>query len=532
MNWTSMIITLAGGLALFLYGMTLMTEALKKAATGKMKPFLSKMVSNRWKAMLAGTGITALIQSSSVTTVLAVGFVSAGILQFQQTIGIILGAGIGSTITAQIIAFKITNASLVFIAVGFLISSVFTARAYHEAGVFLLGLGMIFLGMNLMGEGAEPLKSYPPFISSMEKLDHPITGILLGAAFTAIIQSSAATVGVVILLGANGMLGLSASIALVLGANIGTCATAILSAIGKPRAALQVAMAHVLFKLLGALAWVAFIPQLADLVIGLSPDNLGRQVANAHTIFNVVNALVMIWFTVPFSKLVKKIVPDNEQPKSTLLPNLDPYYVQHAGVSLDIAQQAIGKLGDKVMEIIRKGYDIATTGNEKSLKMLRECDVEIDAGHAEIIQFIRLIQQKQLIPQEAKRVNNLIEASNVIESLADLITTHLVEAAEHRFSSPTMLKDFNHVELNKLYDSATTSFSLALEEFKSNKVTRDWDQEKNAFKKEVIRVRNQLIEIMYSEKEPKIDAYRFETEIIEVARQLHGLARRLSRKIE
>ncbi len=532
MNWTSMIITLVGGLALFLYGMTLMTEALKKAATGKMKPFLSRMVSNRWKALLAGAGITALIQSSSVTTVLAVGFVSAGILQFQQTIGIIFGAGIGSTITAQIIAFKITNASLAFIAIGFLITSVFTSRAYHEAGVFLLGLGMIFLGMNLMSEGTEPLKSYYPFVSTMQKLDHPLLGILLGAAFTAIIQSSAATVGVVILLGANGMIGLHASIALVLGANIGTCATAILSAIGKPRAALQVAMAHILFKSLGALAWIAFIPQLADMVIGLSPNDLGRQVAHSHTIFNVVNALVMIWFTKPFSKLVKKIVPDHDPLELKLLPNLDPYYVQHAGVSLDLAQQAIGKLGDKVMEIIRKGYDIATTGNEKNLKLLRECDVEIDAGHAEIIQFIRLIQQKQLIPQEANRVNNLIEASNVIESLADLITTHLVEAAEHRFTSPAVNKNLNHEKLYNLYHSAADSFSTALDEFKNNKVIRNWENEKVIFKNEMIQVRNHLIEMMYSEKEPTIDAYRFETEIIEVARQLHGLARRLVRKIE
>lgn len=532
MNWISMTMNIAGGLALFLYGLLVMTESLKKAATGKLKPFLGRMVSNRWKALAAGAGITALIQSSSVTTVLAVGFVSAGLLQFQQTIGIILGAGIGSTITAQIIAFKITNASLALIAAGFLVSSLVQTRTYHELGQFLLGLGLIFLGMNLMGEGTEPLKNYPPFIQSMQDLDHPVFGLLIGTLFTAIIQSSAATVGVVILLVSNGLIGLNASIAIVLGANIGTCATAILSTIGKPRASLQVAVAHVLFKTIGALAWVAFIPELGKLVQSITPNDIGRQVANAHSIFNVVNALVMIWFTSGFARLVKRIVPDHDKQQEKLIPKLDPYYLQHAGVSLDLAQQAIGKLGDRVLAMAGSAFDTALDGHEKELKKLRQGDEEIDSGHIEIISFIRLIQQRPLIPHEVERINNLVEATNVLESLADLITTNLVEAAEHRFATPFEIDPDIRTELKSLYEHSVQSFADALEGFKQNKSALNWETEKIRFKQEMTIVRNHLIERMSAEKGTNVDIYRFETEIIEVTRLFHGLARRLARKIE
>jgi len=228
MNWGALIVTVAGGLAIFLYGMTVMTNGLKAAAGGNLKTFLSRMTSNRWKALLAGMSITAVIQSSSVTTVLAVGFVSAGLLQFQNTLGIILGANIGATITAQIIAFKVTKAALLLVIIGFLMNVSLQKRALKETGNIILGLGLVFLGMNLMGEGTGPLKTYQPFISAMQGLENPLWGVLFGFVFTAMVQSSSATTGVVITMASQGLIGINGGISLIIGANVGTCVTAVL----------------------------------------------------------------------------------------------------------------------------------------------------------------------------------------------------------------------------------------------------------------------------------------------------------------
>jgi len=203
-NWLTLIVLLVGGLALFLHGMNIMTDGLKAAAGSRMKAFLKSMTRNRWTSLLAGTGITAIIQSSSVTTVLAVGFVSAGLLSFQSTLGVILGANLGTTITAQIIAFKITSASWVMIAFGYLFSIVFARKSYKDIGTIILGLGMVFLGMSVMGEATEPLKTYPPFIELMKGLDNYFLAIIIGTLFTAAVQSSSATTGVVIILASQG----------------------------------------------------------------------------------------------------------------------------------------------------------------------------------------------------------------------------------------------------------------------------------------------------------------------------------------
>jgi phosphate:Na+ symporter len=233
-NWWSISFSLAGGLALFLYGMVIMTNSLKSVAGDKLSGFLTKMTKNRLTAMTAGAGITSIIQSSSITTVLIVGFVSAGLMEFSKTLGIILGANIGTTITAQIIAFKITDAALIIVAIGYLISAITKSKKLKNFGTIFLGLGLIFLGMNIMSQATMPLRNYQPFIEIMQSTTLPVYGILLGAIFTALVQSSSATTGVVIVLASQGLINIENSIALIIGANIGTCFTAFLAAIGKP----------------------------------------------------------------------------------------------------------------------------------------------------------------------------------------------------------------------------------------------------------------------------------------------------------
>ncbi|HKJ20338.1 MAG TPA: Na/Pi symporter, partial [Woeseiaceae bacterium] len=261
-----MTMELLGGLALFLFGIDQLTDSLKAVAGDRMKAILARLTSTRFSGALTGAFVTAVIQSSSVTTVLVVGFTTAGLMSFSQSIGVIMGANIGTTITAQIVAFKVTKAALGMIALGFSILFFAKRDAFRHYGGIIMGLGLVFFGMSLMSDAMEPLRSYQPFLDMMVRMENPLIGILVAAAFTALIQSSSATTAIVIVMAGQGFISLPAGIALAFGANIGTCVTALLAAIGKPREAIRAATTHILFNIAGVVIWVAFIDQLAEFV--------------------------------------------------------------------------------------------------------------------------------------------------------------------------------------------------------------------------------------------------------------------------
>ncbi|MCY1722361.1 Na/Pi cotransporter family protein [Prolixibacteraceae bacterium Z1-6] len=529
MNWWTFTILLLGGLAIFLHGMNVMTDGLKAAAGSRMKLFLKSMTRNRWTSLLAGTCVTAVIQSSSVTTVLAVGFVSAGLLSFQSTLGLILGANIGTTITAQIIAFKITKASWLMVAFGYLFSVVFAKKSYKDFGTIILGLGLVFLGMNVMSEATTPLKTYLPFIELMEGLDNYLWGILIGTVFTAAVQSSSATTGVVIVLASQGLISVEAGIAIILGANVGTCITAVLSAIGKPRAAMRVAISHVFFKVAGVLLWYAFIDQLATLVGLISEGNNARQIANAHTIFNVGNTLLFIWLVNPVSKLILWILPVRKDTKK-LFPELHSYYLEDTSMAIDLANSSISKLGKMLLKLIENGLNVALTGNASQLLELRKNDAVIDRGQKEILAFLQQIQSQSILKKETKRLEQDIEAVNVLETAADLITTNLVEAAEHRIKNGFEVSAETIEKLSALYAVAFDALSTGLKEFSGQSLEKGEKLSKMEFKEQLQDVRSYLIRRLSEPDEMRISIYRFESEVLEVIRRLHSLARRLERK--
>jgi len=530
MNWWAISILLLGGLALFLHGMTVMTEGLKAAAGSRMKSFLRSMTRNRWTSLLAGTGITAVIQSSSVTTVLAVGFVSAGLLSFQSTLGLILGAHVGTTVTAQIIAFKITKASWAMVAFGFLISVIFVKKSFKDIGSIILGLGLVFLGMNVMSEATEPLKTYEPFMKLMEGLDNKLWGILIGTVFTAAVQSSSATTGVVIVLVSQGLLDTYSGISIILGANIGTCVTALLAAFGKPRAAMRVAFSHVFFNVAGVLIWFAFINQLSEIVSYLSATDQARQIANAHTIFNISNTLIFIWFVKPVSKLVLWLLPEKKKVKKTVFPELHSYYLESSSLALDMANHAIVQLGEYSMQIIEKGLKVALAGNSNQLSHLRKEDELIDRGHAEILMFLRQIQSEKLKKKESRLLESQIEAVNILETAADIITTDLVEAAEHRIEHGFEASENTIQKLTNLYAVAVNSFEFSLKKFGRSETRELQELSKTEFKDQFQQVRSHLIQRLSEKDELPIPVYRFESEVLESVRRLHALARRLERK--
>lgn len=529
-HWLTLIVLLLGGLALFLHGMTVMTNGLKAAAGSRMKKFLKAMTRNRWTSLLAGTGITAVIQSSSVTTVLAVGFVSAGLLSFQSTLGVILGANLGTTITAQIIAFKITSASWLMIAFGYLFSVIFAKRSFKDIGFIVLGLGMVFLGMTVMSEATEPLKTYEPFLDLMKGMDNYFLAILIGTLFTAAVQSSSATTGVVIVLASQGLVSVEGGIAVILGANIGTCVTAVLSALGKPRSAMRVAFSHVFFNVLGVLIWIWFIDQLNEVVYAISPGDSARQIANAHTIFNAANTLIFIWLVHPVAKLVLWLVPEKKKEEKLLFPELHSYFLENTSMALDLVADSIVKLGKRTLRIIDKGINVAINGKEGELLSLRKKDAAIDRGHAEILAFMQQIQSMEISKEEAIRLENQIEAVNVLETAADLITTNLVEAAEHRIDSDFKSSEATVEKLTGLYLVAAESFGIALDEFSGKTEAKVPGLSKDEFKNQLQEVRTYLAQRLAVSNEKRISIYRFESEILEAIRRLHSLSRRLERK--
>ena len=444
LDWTAMLIQLAGGLALFLFGMDQMGEALKLVAGEKMRQILGKLTTNRVMGLVTGAVVTSVIQSSSVTTVMLVGFVTANLMSLSQAIGVILGADIGTTITAQIVAFPIKKYALLLVAAGFLMTFTSKKEDIRQYGVLVMGLGLIFFGMAVMSGAMKPLRSYQPFIDLMQNVSNPLIGILVSTAFTALVQSSSATMGIVIVLASQGLISLEGGIALALGANIGTCATAGLAAIGKPREAVRVAVAHVTFKIVGVLLIVWFIPPFADLVRGVSPANehltgmdrlaadTPRQVANAHTLFNVGIAFLFLPFAGVFARFCEWVVPDRplteaEELDARYEPKyLDDVLLDTPALALERSQLEIGRLGDRVNDMYEAFLEPTFAHDTARLEEIAEMDVDVDMLHARIVEYLARISSGELSRNETDALIRLMQAANQIEHMGDLIETNLV----------------------------------------------------------------------------------------------------------
>lgn len=440
------LIGLIGGLALFLYGMQKMSEGLKAAAGERMRSLLARLTTNRFTAAISGALVTAVIQSSSVTTVLAVGFISAGLMTLGQSVGVIMGANVGTTVTAQIVAFQVTRLAWVMLAAGFAMWSFPRRDALRQYGALLMGLGLLFLGMEQMSEATGPLRSYPPFIELMGRMHDPLLGILLGAAFTALVQSSSATTGIVVMLASQGFLSLEAGIALAVGANIGTCFTAILSAIGKPTDAVRAAVVHVLFNVVGAALWIGLIPWLAELARVLSPAAEGlagverlaaetpRQIANANTIFNVANTVLLIGFTGPIARLAERIVPARpEPPPRVVTPKyLDPVYLETPAIAIDRLRMELVHMGQYVRRMLQVVPATAFSGDEHDPARLAAMDDDVDRLHRAILRYARDLGRGELGSSEIDRLEAFVAIANYLESTGDLIATNIAIQSEQR----------------------------------------------------------------------------------------------------
>jgi phosphate:Na+ symporter len=433
-----------GGLALFLFGLELMTDGLKAVAGARLQALLGSLTTSRFRGLLAGAGVTALLNSSTITTVLMVGFVSAGLMTLDQTIPMIMGANIGSTLTAQLIAFDLSAAAPFMLAVGFVLHAFARRELLRQLGGIILGFGVLFIGIEALGNATRPLRSYQPFIDAMQDISNPALGILIGAVFTAIVQSSAATLAIVIALASEGAIPLEAGIALVLGANVGTCGTALLAGIGKSPEAVQVGIVHLLFNVIGVCFFAFAIPQFADFVRLVSPshpDLAGmarlaaetlRQVANAHTIFSVASSLVLIWFTQPMAWLARLLSPGRARPAED--PGA-PRYLDAA--SLDVTALGIQRIqlelvraGEHILDIARRGTSAALGERLQRADATGQSEEGTDRLASAILHYIGQLSEREHSEREAGQLVDLAQIVTRLEGIRELATLILASADE------------------------------------------------------------------------------------------------------
>lgn len=434
----AMIFLLLGGLGMFLYGMKMMSDGLERLAGDRMRRVLEVLTNNRLAGVGVGMGVTSVIQSSSATTVMIVGFVNAGLMTLLQATGVIMGANIGTTITAQLIAFKLSDVAPVILFIGMAMSVFVKKRAIERIGNIILGFGILFVGLTLMAQAMEPLQSNEAFRSILTSFKSPVIGVLVGAVFTAVIQSSSASVGILQTLAMLGLIGLDSAVYVVLGQNIGTCITAILAAIGKNTNSKRTAGIHLMFNITGTVVFLvvlALFPGLVSIVESWSPGDASRQIANFHTLFNVSMTLLLIGFAKQMVWLIKKIVPDKH----------DPDKVERKLMYLNgrTAKTPLLVLGDTLKELTRMG-NISADNFQNALEAF--------------------------FNRDEQKANKVIEVEKTVDYLSQNITSYLIsyrslDIPEHDIK---VLGSLHHViiDMERISDFAenVAEYSLSLAE--------------------------------------------------------------------
>lgn len=419
---------LLGGLALFLYGMQMMSDGLEKAAGNKMKQILEKLTANRLLGVAVGAGITAVIQSSSATTVMVVGFVNSGMMTLRQAVWIIMGANIGTTITGQLIALDVGLLAPLFAFIGVSMVIFVKSQKLGYFGQILAGLGVLFIGMDMMGTSMAPLQDSEGFVSLMTKFSNPFLGILAGAIFTAIIQSSSASVGILQTLATNGLIAFPNAVFVLFGQNIGTCITAVLASIGTNRNAKRTTIIHLMFNIIGTTLFtvLCLVLPLAEFIEGLTPGRSAAQIANMHTFFNVVTTLVLLPFGAHLATVAEKILPDKDT-KTSSESRLSIKAEFMAGSSklgfsaihLVQLKQEIEIMLKLAKENVSRCFDAVLEKDLNTLKLGEETENEIDIMNKEISQYISKMLVHEATGNDVASIEEYFTITGNIERIGD-----------------------------------------------------------------------------------------------------------------
>ena len=426
----SIVLGLLGGLALFLYGMQMMSSGLEAAAGNRMKGILERLTSNRLLGVAVGAVITAVIQSSSATTVMVVGFVNSGMMSLKQAVWVIMGANIGTTITGQLIALDVGAIAPLFAFVGVAMIVFLKKPQLHHYGSILAGLGVLFIGMEMMGTSMEPLREMPAFVNMVSTFSNPLVGIAVGAIFTAIIQSSSASVGILQALAVSGVVGLDTSVYVLFGQNIGTCITAVLAAIGTSRNAKRTTVVHLSFNIIGTILFT-ILCQVTPLVPFMQSltDNPAAQIANMHTLFNVVTTLLLLPCGGLLVKLAMRILPDREEDKKEgmhlafLVPEPTRTKQEHpiglSAMYLTQLRQELNRMLGMAKDNIATAFQAVLERDPKEVEKAQATEEYIDFLNKEISQYISKGMVRETNAKDSSAMSSYFKITGNIERIGD-----------------------------------------------------------------------------------------------------------------
>lgn len=463
-------ISLLGGLGLFLYGMNLMAEGLQKSAGDKLKKIVEKLTSNTVMGVLVGTVVTAIIQSSSAATVMVVGFVNAGIMSLSQAIGVIMGANIGTTVTAQLVSFKLEAIAPVALGIGIILYLFSKKEKTKELATILLGFGILFTGMEFMKDAVKPLAEYEGFRRALIYFgEHQFLGIIAGFAITGIIQSSSASMGMLIALASQGLIPLSSALPILYGDNIGTCVTSLLSSIGASRNAKRAATMHLTFNVIGTLIFVLILNYpISALVKWLDPTDAARQIANAHTIFNVVNVLILLPFAKYIVKIVLKIMPitEEESEATAATKYLDERIIQTPSIALGNTVKEVSRMGQKANKALEYSMNSLINKSMTDVEKTVKYEEHVNLLQKEILNYLLKLSKSPLNDEERNKVDLLFNTVNDIERVSDH-AENISELSRLAIEKDLQFSDTALEEMNNIYSKAKENFNVALKGLES-----------------------------------------------------------------
>ena len=420
------LLSLIGGLGLFLYGMTVMGDSIEKAAGAKMRSFLDFFTKNRFIGMLFGMLFCAIVQSSSATTVMVVSFVNAGLMNLVQAAGVIMGANVGTTITSQLVAFNLSQAAPVFLMLGVIITMFCKNNKVKQIGEVVLGFGVLFMGLSLMSGSMEGMKESPFVVNLLHGINNPFLGIIIGFIITAIIQSSSVTVSIVLLMAQQGLLPLWICFYIILGCNIGSCTTALLASISGNKDAKRAAMIHFLFNVMGTIVIAAILlvgeSWVEAGIRGISGDNIGRCVANAHTFFKVFQVIILFPFAKWIVKLTYFFVPDKagkEKQEGFQLEYIGPSSVFSPNTAVVEVTKELERMGHIAVENLIKAVNVLIKPEDKIIEEVYETEQQINYMNHAITDYLVKISQSTLPIDDMKNIGGLFHVVNDIERIGD-----------------------------------------------------------------------------------------------------------------
>lgn len=485
MNILPFIYGLMGGLGLFLYGMKLMSEGLQKSAGDSMRKILEKLTSNWVIGAIVGIVVTAIIQSSSATTVMVVGFVNAGLLKLTQALTVVLGANVGTTVTAQIIAFKITKLALPAIGVGVFMRLFMKNPRVHYYGEVLIGFGMLFLGLDIMKDAFVPLRKSPEFSELFVIFSkNPIMAVFAGAILTMIVQSSSATIGITMALAMNGIIDFYGAAALVLGENIGTTITANLAAIGTNRAARRAALGHFLFNVLGVVYMLVFLKFMVGIVDHFTPGdpnfineagnnpNISRHIANFHTMFNIVNTLIFLPLIGKLADLCNILIPGKDIDGNDV--NLDENLLHTPEMAISNARKEVSRMSDQVIDMLESSKRGFFHKDIKSIRKVFEIEKSVDLMEKNISQYLTKLFQQSISESNSRRINSMIHVIHDLEKVGDYAES-IAKYADKMLREKIHFSDDANEEVEYLFDVAIRFAKHVLEIYNKDKPVEELD---------------------------------------------------------